>query len=407
MSKLAIAALLACYTHIALAATSMASTMAGTKALWALAILLGTATVALAIHRTKARRRLDAIAAAFAASTDATELPPRGEPLLAIANAMERMRATLATLDAQLNHEAALHAHAENQLRELSDRYGLAIRGADDAIWEWDLKQDRAHFSERWKNLLGYSEHELSDRMEEWWLRIHPEDYDATMSAFDAHIEGRSPRISTEHRLRRRDGTWCCVLARAALVRDAQGLPQRLVGLASDISNRKRVQEALVEIAQALAPLSGEECMRNLVKNFAAVLGVREAFVCECSDQQPTTRVRMLARWKAGSFANCVEFDLAQTACEEVILGGRTVFQPRDADQRWPLEAKYERSSYLGIPCLDSGGRVIGHIACADDQPMREDLPHQAILKIFALRAAVEIERGALEREIASAQGDG
>jgi hypothetical protein len=54
------------------------------------------------------------------------------------------------------------------------------------------------------------------------------------------------------------------------------------------------------------------------------------------------------------------------------------------------LEKQYERFSYLGIPCLDSAGRVIGHIACADDKPMREELPHQAILKIFAMRAALE-----------------
>ena len=74
------------------------------------------------------------------------------------------------------------------------------------------------------------------------------------------------------------------------------------------------------------------------------------------------------------------------------------MFAPHDAGERWALEKQYQRFSYLGIPCLDSGGRVIGHIACADDKPMREELPHQAILKIFAMRAAIELERSALER---------
>lgn len=108
----------------------------------------------------------------------------------------------------------------------------------------------------------------------------------------------------------------------------------------------------------------------------------------------------MLARWKAGEFARCVEFDLTGTACEDVICNGRTVFQPRGADERWPLEGQFERLSYLGIPCFDSTGRVIGHVACADDKPMREELPQQAILKIFAMRAALEIERDMLEREL-------
>ena len=108
--------------------------------------------------------------------------------------------------------------------------------------------------------------------------------------------------------------------------------------------------------------------------------------------------VRMLARWKAGEDAHCVEFDLAGTACEDVICEGRTVFAPKDADAVWPLEGQYERRSYLGLPCFDSSGRVIGHIACADDKPMREELPHHAILKIFSMRAAIEMERAALDR---------
>ena len=78
--------------------------------------------------------------------------------------------------------------------------------------------------------------------------------------------------------------------------------------------------------------------------------------------------------------------------------GGHTVFAPHDAGERWPLEKQYERSSYLGLSCHDSAGRVIGHIACADDKAMREELPHQAILKIFAMRAAMELERVALDR---------
>jgi hypothetical protein len=118
--------------------------------------------------------------------------------------------------------------------------------------------------------------------------------------------------------------------------------------------------------------------------------------VCECIDY-PTTRVRMLARWKGAEPARCVEFDLAGTACEHVIGYGKEVFVPTAAGQRWPLEALFERDSYLGLPCYDSRGRVVGHVACADPGQMPEDLPHRAVLKLFALRAALEIERRQLQ----------
>jgi GAF domain-containing protein len=107
----------------------------------------------------------------------------------------------------------------------------------------------------------------------------------------------------------------------------------------------------------------------------------------------------MLARWNDGAYARCVEFDLAGTACEDVITGGQVLYQARDAGARWPLERFYARDSYLGLPCFDSQGRVIGHVACADPGAMPEDLPQQAILRIFAVRAGLEIERRQLERE--------
>jgi PAS domain S-box-containing protein len=250
--------------------------------------------------------------------------------------------------------------------------------------------------------MMGYADHELSDRIDEWIERVHPEDHDSLMQALKRHLEGGSARLEHEHRVSHRDGGWRWVAARASLVRDAAGQPSRIVGLISDITMRKRIEEVVVEIAEGLSMSRGDESLRKLVRSFAAALGVREAFICECSDH-PTTHVRMLARWKAGEYARCVEFDLTGTACEDVISEGRTVFAPRDADLKWPLEGQYERRSYLGLPCFDSSGQVIGHIACADDKPMRDELPHQAILKIFSMRAAIELERAALERSRAVA----
>ena len=55
------------------------------------------------------------------------------------------------------------------------------------------------------------------------------------------------------------------------------------------------------------------------------------------------------------------------------------------------VERQYQREAYLGLPCHDSQGQVIGHIACADPGSMPDELPHQAILRIFAVRASMEL----------------
>ncbi|CAN0503042.1 unnamed protein product, partial [Phaeothamnion confervicola] len=181
---------------------------------------------------------------------------------------------------------------------------------------EWNLLNDAVHFSPRWKSMLGYAEHELGDHMDEWRTRIHPQDVERVVGELQAHLEGKTARFENEHRLLHRDGQYRWILARGAAVRTASGKAYRMVGLHTDISGRKLVQEALLDVADGLSTLSGEECFRELTRRFAQVLGVREAFVCECSNQ-PTTRVRMLARWNKDGFARCEEFDLAGTACEE------------------------------------------------------------------------------------------
>jgi PAS domain S-box-containing protein len=348
----------------------------------------------------KLYRQVDRLAARFDAGSDRTRsLEVETLPSLSAIDAeLGHMRESMEALRKQREDEVDRRRAAEIAHRQLEERYGMAIRGADDALWEWNLRTDQARFSPRWTALVGSSGEELVGSIQEWWNRVHPDDSEVVQRAVQDHLAGRTSHLHSEHRLHHQDGGWRWVRARGKLVADSMGIPVRMVGLISDITASRRVQEAVIELANGLATLSGEECLRKLVHSFAAVLGVREAFVCECSDH-PTTRVRMLARWKAGEFARCVEFDLAGTACEDVICEGRTVFAPRDAGERWALEKQYERHSYLGIACLDSSGRVIGHIACADDKPMSDELPHQAILKIFAMRAAIELERSGLERE--------
>jgi PAS domain S-box-containing protein len=375
-----------------------------TALLWALmaaALVAGGAAAGCWLRSRRVSCELAGLEARFAELVTAGGGDPaRGarDPLAALSHALDELAALDRQARERLAQETARREQAEARWRESEQRYALAVRGANDGIWEWDLATGSTHFSPRWKSILGDSEVESAGRLEEWTERIHPADRERVLRELDLHVEGRSERFEIEHRLRHRDGSWRWVLMRASAVRHASGKARRLVGLMTDISSRKRVQETLLDLADGLATVQGEACFEALVRSFAQVLGVREAFVCECVDH-PTLRVRMLARWKGGEPARCVEFDLAGTACEEVIGSGAAVFWPQHAGERWPLERTFEREAYLGLPCFDSAGRVIGHIACADPVSMPEDLPHQAILRIFAVRAGIELERRQLERE--------
>ena len=296
-----------------------------------------------------------------------------------------------------LRVEAQRRVRAEEELRETEERYTLAVGGASDGMWEWSIALNTAYFSPRWKSMLGYIESELSDDIDEWHSRIHPDDRERVLRTLQAHLDGQTPRFEDEHRLRHKDGGWRWVLARAAAVRHASGRAYRVVGLNLDISARRLAQEVLTELADGLQGLQGEHAYTALVRKFAAILDMREAFLCECCDQPPT-RVRMLAHWFEGAPAPCVEYELAGTPCGEVIISGKTVFAAGGIGARWPAAQQTGNESYFGLPCFDTRGQVIGHLACLDRKPIPGELPHDAVLRLFAVRAAVEMERRMLER---------
>lgn len=318
-------------------------------------------------------------------------------PLAALSALQPRLLDQLAQEKAWLRDAARDRARADESLRESEERYRLAVSGANDGMWEWNLNSGAAQFSPRWKSMLGYDDTEIGERVDEWHSRIHPDDRERALAELHLHIEGRTPRFEYEHRLRHKNGTWRWVLARAAAVRHASGRAYRLVGLNSDISARKQAQQVLLELADGMDGLRNEDAFGLLVQKFAVLLNTREAFLCECCDY-PATRVRMLAYWYEGQFAPCEEFDLAGTPCEEVIVNARPLLVPLGVAERWPGEREWGTESYLGLPCIDTKGAVIGHLACKDGSELRRELPHDAVLKLFAVRASVEMERQLLER---------
>jgi PAS domain S-box-containing protein len=291
-------------------------------------------------------------------------------------------------------------------LKASEERYALAVRGADDGLWEWDTRSGRVFYSVRWKSLLGFSDAEVGDSIEEWKSRIHPDDLAAVIGAAEAHLRGESPRFERDHRLRTKCGEYLWVHARGAAIRGADGTAQRLVGLNTNISARKRAEETLIALADGLSTVRGEGFFRALVRNFARALGVRYAFITECVDY-PVTRVRKLATWKDDAFIDNKEFELQGTPCFETITQGRACLYRHDVAELFPKERGTEWQSYLGLPIFDAGNHVIGHLACFHDRPLEGELPIEPIFTLFAVRAGIELERRMLLSRLALAEPEG
>ncbi len=145
--------------------------------------------------------------------------------------------------------DATEHQLALDALRESEERYALAVRGANDGLWDWSLKTGRVYYSPRWKSMLGYDEADIGSSPEDWFSRVHPQDLGRLKIEISLHLEGYNRHFQHEYRIRHKDGTYRWVLCRGLAVRDAQGSPHRIAGSQTDITVRKLGEERLLHDA--------------------------------------------------------------------------------------------------------------------------------------------------------------
>lgn len=157
------------------------------------------------------------------------------------------------------------------------------------------------------------------------------------------------------------------------------------------------VLRALVE---GTAGSTGQDFFQSLVRNLAAALDVSHAFVAEFTEVK--THVRTLAYWADGQIQDNIEFELTGTPCEDVTRG-QLCHHPSHVYAKFPLDrplAEMSIESYLGVPLRDSGGEVLGHLAVFDERPMPSQPRKLFTFRIFAARAAAELERLRYEKRL-------
>ena len=141
---------------------------------------------------------------------------------------------TLARIRTQL-----LRKRAEEALQQSEERYALAMRGANDGLWDWNLFTNELYVSPRWKALLGLAEDEVINKPDAWFSLVHPEDRAKLHADITAHCQGRTPHFENEHRLLHAEGAYRWVLSRGLALRHAGNQAYRMAGSLTDITDRK------------------------------------------------------------------------------------------------------------------------------------------------------------------------
>ncbi|MGD8290857.1 MAG: sigma 54-interacting transcriptional regulator [Desulfobacterales bacterium] len=153
------------------------------------------------------------------------------------------------------------HGRAKAALRTSEERYFLALAGSTDGLWDWDLLSDTVFYSDRFREILGYSAQEFPGTIDSFRSRLHPEDAEAIWIAIERHLKEHVP-YKVEYRLRTKSGDYLWFLARGQAIWNSEGEAIRMSGSIQDITDRKQgelnLQAALSEIKELKEKLEVE-----------------------------------------------------------------------------------------------------------------------------------------------------
>ena len=197
----------------------------------------------------------------------------------------------------------------ESALQESQERWKLALKGANDGIWDWNLATNEVFYSQRWKEMLGYQEDEIQNNLEEWSKRVHPEDIDRVMALIQDHLVHKTPFYISEHRVLCKDGSYKWILDRGQALWDEAGKVIRMAGSHTDITDSKQAElelkqerdftTAILDTVGALVTVLDREgkivsfnhtCEEITGYSFAQVQGKKIWDFFLVPEEQPTTR---------------------------------------------------------------------------------------------------------------------
>ncbi|MFZ6758030.1 sensor domain-containing diguanylate cyclase [Undibacterium sp. Ji50W] len=192
----------------------------------------------------------------------------------------------------QAAHDASRKSHANMM------RMALAIEGSATGIWDRDIQSGEIHYSPGWKAILGYADHEVSNRIEDSYTRLHPEDQAYVRATMQAHFEGETESYAVEHRVRCKDGSYKWISSRGKVVSRAEdGKPLRMLGTTTDITAMRTLSERLQQSVDLVTCLTnevpglayqyrmlpdGEECFSYVSEGIRDIYELTPAQINEC-----------------------------------------------------------------------------------------------------------------------------
>ncbi len=308
---------------------------------------------------------------------------------------------------------AAIKLTTEKRSAELyksEERFSLAMRGANDGLWDWNIETDEVYYSLRWKSMLGYEENELANDLSTWTSLVHPDDKDMVLEKVQDYIAGREDSFEVEMRMHHKDGHEIFILSRAFLVlNEPDGKAVRLVGTHVDITDRKKV-EAFDEKNAEILEMIAIGCPAS---------DIYDAIALMYEGRHPGLRCSML-ELHGNKLLHGGAPSLPKEYCEAVhglkngpsvgscgtstFTGKRVLVENIDTDPKWEkikhVALPHGMRSCWSEPIMSSRGDVLGAFGMYYNHPALPNEEESADLKSAARLAGIVMERDQAQKRI-------
>jgi PAS domain S-box-containing protein len=293
--------------------------------------------------------------------------------------------------------DASDRVKAEERVKEQELRFRELTDILPESIFETDGSGRITFVNQASLGRYGYSRDEVGAGMSILDVLL-PEDRDRARQNIGLLLTGREPGPNEYTAMRRDGSTFPIIVSSVPIIRE--GRVTGIRGFAIDISRQRNAERALKEILEGIADETGEAFFRALVRSLARAFGVDCALVAETVGDD---RGRILAVWNGEGFGQQSSYDLRDTPCHEAFRRDGGCFYPTGVQAIFPgdpLLGMLSADGYQAAPLRDPSGAVIGILAIMSRSPLRE-IPHrEELMRLFASRAAAELLRSRMERDL-------
>ncbi len=247
-------------------------------------------------------------------------------------------------------------------LRQSEERFELAMRGANEGLWDWNVETNDVYYSPRYKEILGYAEPEFRNQADEWSQRLHPDDLAQIMAEVVANLEKKAPSYKNTHRLQHKDGHYVWILARGVGVWNQEGKPVRVVGTIVDLTAQKQAEEALRE---------KEKFLRLVIDNIPQPIFWKDINCVYLGCNQQIAQLNGLE--SQADIIGKTDFDLVWKKWAEKYRRDDCRVMDTDTPKLGIIEQYIKSDNTSGwvemnkIPLHDASGQVIGILGTASD----------------------------------------